>query len=224
MSRRRVAAWLLSFPLMVVGSQVAHVFAYRWVYPNAHVRLSELLSTGHRYMGSSSYVPLLLGLLFAAEFVGVGWVFAGSVRRSLQRPVPAWAFALLPMLGFTFQEFIERWLSGAPFPWWMVLQPTFRIGLLLQIPFALLAFLVAKLLLRVADRAGRSLRAGVARPSLVGVSHRWVVLEVVPPRRGVLASGRSGRGPPRAVAAVITLAHQRCVRAPVTPRLIAFDL
>lgn len=118
------------------------------------MRLSELLSTGHGYMGSPSFVPLLLGLVFAAELVGVGWVFAGSVRRSLQRPVPAWAFALLPMLGFTLQEFLERWLSGASFPWWMVLQPTFRVGLLLQVPFALVAFLVARLLLRAADRAG----------------------------------------------------------------------
>ena len=50
MGRRRLAAWLLSFPLMVVGSQGAHVLAYRLVYPNAHLRLGELLATGHSYM------------------------------------------------------------------------------------------------------------------------------------------------------------------------------
>jgi hypothetical protein len=195
--RRRVAVWLLSFPLMVVGSQVAHVFAYRWVYPSAHVRLSELLSTGHSYMGYPAYVPLLLGLFFAAELVAVGWVLGGCVRRGLQRPVPAWAFALLPMLGFTLQEFIERWLSGWSAPWLMVLQPTFRVGLLLQLPFALVAFLVARVLLGVADRVGRVLRGAVARPRVVGVSVRWVVLEVCPPRRRALADGHSGRGPPR---------------------------
>jgi|SRR5450755_251404 hypothetical protein len=207
MRRRRVASWLVSFPLMVVGSQVAHVFAYRWVYPSAHVRLSELLATGHGYMGSSAYVPMLLGLSFAAEIVGVGWVLAGCVRRSLRRPVPAWAFALLPMLGFTLQEFFERWLSGSSFPWWMVLQPTFRVGLLLQLPFALVAYMVARLLLRAADRVGRILRGAVARPSLIGASLRWVVLEVCPPRRGALANGHSGRGPPRVAAAVSTLAY-----------------
>jgi hypothetical protein len=206
MRGRRVAAWLVSFPLMVVGSQVAHVFAYRWVYPNAHVRLSELLATGHSYMGSPSYAPMLLGFVFASELVAAGCVLVGALRRSRQRAVPAWAFALLPMLGFTLQEFIERWLSGSPFPWWMVLQPTYRVGLLLQLPFALVAYLVARLLLRAADRVGRILRGAVARPALIRVSLRWVVLEVDRPRRRVLASGRSGRGPPLTAAAVSALA------------------
>jgi hypothetical protein len=39
MRPRRAAAWLLSLPLMIAGSQVAHVLAYRFVYPNAHIRL-----------------------------------------------------------------------------------------------------------------------------------------------------------------------------------------
>lgn len=206
MRRRRVAAWLLSFPLMVVGSQVAHVLAFRLVYPSAHVRLSALLSTGHSYMGHPAYAPMVLGLLFAAEIVGVSWVLLGSIRRSWQRPVPAWAFALLPVLGFTLQEFLERWLSGSPAPWGMVLAPTFRAGLLLQLPFALAAYLVARLLLRAAHRVGRVLRGGVARPRIIGVSLRWVVLEVRPPRRGALADGHSGRGPPRAAGAVTALA------------------
>lgn len=50
MNRRRIAAWLLSLPLMVAGSQVAHALAYQWVYPQARVRLSALLSTGHGYL------------------------------------------------------------------------------------------------------------------------------------------------------------------------------
>ena len=63
-------------------------------------------------------------------------------------------FAALPMLGFTLQELLERWLSGAGFPWWMVLQPTFRVGLALQIPFAIAAFLIARFAQRGAERAG----------------------------------------------------------------------
>jgi hypothetical protein len=206
MRGRRVTAWLLSFPLMVVGSQVAHVFAYRWVYPNAHVRLSELVATGHGYMGSPSYAPMLLGFVFAAELVAAGCVLVSALRRSRQRAVPAWAFALLPMLGFTLQEFIERWLSGSPFPWWMVLQPTYRVGLLLQLPFALVAYVVARLLLRAADRVGRILRGAIARPAPRSVSLRWVVLEVDSPRRGAVDGGHSGRGPPRGLAAVSALA------------------
>jgi hypothetical protein len=199
--RRQLAVWLLSFPLMVVGSQVAHAVAYSLVYPDAHLRLNELLSTGHGYMHYPAYLPLLMGLVGAAELVGMAWVLAGSVRRSLRRPVPPWAFALLPMIGFALQEFFERWLSGSPFPWSMVLQPTFRVGLLLQLPFALAAYLIAKLLLRAADRVGRVLRGAVARARVSGVSVCWVVLEVRSPRRGAPASGHSGRGPPRMVVA-----------------------
>ncbi len=201
MRHRRLAAWLLSFPLMVGGSQVAHVLAYQWVYPNAHVRLSELLATGHAYMmGSSGLAPMLLGALGAAELIGVGWVFAGSARRSLQRPVPAGAFALMPLLGFTLQELLERWLAGAPFPWWIVLQPTFRVGLLLQLPFALIAFLVARLLLRATEQAGRALRPRAQRPALGSSSVHWHVLNVWRPRPAALAVGHAGRGPPRLLA------------------------
>jgi len=176
---------------------VAHVLAYRLVYPNAHVRLGELLITGHSYMvGTAGYAPQVLGVVGAAEFVGVGWVLAGSVRRSLQRPVPAWTFALLPMLCFTLQELLERWLASSSFPWWMVLQPTFRVGLLLQLPFGLAAYMMAKLLLRAADRVGRALRRPVTRPALVGISPGWVVLTIRPPRRRVLEGGHAGRGPP----------------------------
>jgi hypothetical protein len=208
MDRRRLAAWLLSFPLMVVGSQAAHVLAYRLVYPNAHLRLGELLATGHSYMvGYPAFLPILLAVIGAAELVGVGWVLAGSVRRSLQRPVPAWAFALLPMLGFTLQEYLERALSGAPLPWWLVLQPTFRVGLLLQLPFALVVFLVARLLLRAVDRVGRALRRVVRRPRVLGVSVAWVVHEVCSLRRRPLASGHAGRGPPPALSAVTALSR-----------------
>jgi hypothetical protein len=28
---KRLAAWLLSFPLIVAGTQVAHALAFRWV-------------------------------------------------------------------------------------------------------------------------------------------------------------------------------------------------
>ncbi len=155
---RRVAAWCLSFPLIVAGTQTAHALAFRWVYPGAHARLDQLLVSGHGYMvGSRAYLPILLGALGALELVGVGWVLAGTIRRKLQRPVPAWAFALLPVLGFVLQEMLERWLAGSGVPWWVVLQPTFQLGLLLQLPFALLAFVLARMLLRQTERIGRLL-------------------------------------------------------------------
>ena len=198
MRPRRVAAWLLSLPLMIAGTQVAHVLAYRWVYPNAHIRLSELLATGHSYMvGMHGYLPMVLGIVGALDLVAAGWVFTGSVRRSLQRPVPAWAFALMPLLCFTLQEFLERWLAGASLPWWIVLLPTFRIGLALQLPFALLAFLAARMLLRAADGAGRRVRGLHApRPVLFGSATGWAVVPLMPVRRHAPATAHAGRGPP----------------------------
>lgn len=205
---RRLTAWLLSFPLMVVGAQVGHAIAYRLVYPSAHIRLGALLSTGHSYMvGHSGYVPMLLGAVGAAEMLAVGWALAGSLRRDLHRPVPAWAFALLPMLCFTVQELLERLVASGRFPWWMVFQPTFRMGLLLQLPFAVVAFLLARLLLRTARRAGGALRSTTPRPALAGRCATWVVHRASALRRLPGASGHAGRGPPLAGAAVPSLAR-----------------
>jgi hypothetical protein len=192
--RRSLTAWLLAVPLMVVGTQVAHVVAYRLVYPSAHVRVGELLATGHGYMGYPAYVPVLLGLGLAAELVWLGSVIAAPGRQ--RRAVAPWLFALLPLLGFTLQELLERWLSGAGFPWWMVLQPTFRVGLALQIPFAIAAYLIARLAARGAERAGRALRPAATRVVAVRAAFVAVVVEVLLARRGALAGGYAGRGPP----------------------------
>ena len=143
---------------MVVGSEVAHVLAYRWVYPQAQVRLQALLASGHGYMlGPSGFWPVLFGVVGGIELVAVSWVLIGSVSRRSYAPVPAWAFGFVPPVGFVVQEFLERQMAGIRFPWQLVLEPTFRIGLLLQIPFALAGFLLARFLLGAADCAGRVL-------------------------------------------------------------------
>jgi hypothetical protein len=201
-NRRRSAVWLLAVPLMIAGSELAHALAFRIVYPNAHARLRELLATGHGY---TSYLPLFLAVGTAIEVVALGAVVAGGAGRRGRDSVPPWAFALLPLLGFTIQEFLERLFVGAGFPWWMVLQPTFRVGLLLQLPVSLVVFLVARLLLRVADRAGIALRRVMVRPPRVcGASADWTAAPVSPLRLAALAAGHAGRGPPRRALAAAT--------------------
>jgi hypothetical protein len=197
---RRAAAWLLAMPLMVAGSQVAHVVAFRLVYPQAHVRLAALLATGHGYMiGYPAFLPLLFGVLGGTALVGFLWGIGCDLRRGGGAgAVPAWAFGLLPPLGFAIQEFLERWFMGVSFPWQVVLEPTFRVGLLLQVPFALAAFLVARLLLRVAEHVGRVL----GRDRGLGVRRRLGVRDLAPSslssvlRLPVLAAGHAQRGPP----------------------------
>ncbi len=193
MSKRRAAAWLSAIPLMLVGSQVAHVFAYRLAYPIARVRLRELVVTGHGYLG---FWPLLLGIAGALELAALVSVVAEGFQRRRSRPVPPWAFAVLPLLAFVMQEFLERWLVGGSFPWWMVLQPTFRIGLALQLPFGLLAYLVARLLLRVADDVGAALRRLADSATPPGTRLAWSPFELVHVRVPALADGRTSRGPP----------------------------
>jgi hypothetical protein len=182
---------------MVAGSQVAHVLAYRLVYPQAQVRLRDLLATGHGYMlGHAAWVPLAAGVLGGAELLALGWAAVGAVRRGPARPLPAWAFALLPLVGYTLQEFLERWLVGSTFPWWFVLQPTFRVGLLLQLPFGLAVFLVARLLLRAVERAAEAFAGSAPLPVAVSALPAWGVVESSAIRSALLAVGRLGRGPP----------------------------
>jgi hypothetical protein len=202
LGRRRLAAWLLSLPLMVVSSQCAHVLAYRLAYPNAHLRVSELLVTGHSYMvGYSGYLPMLLALIGAIELVALGWLALGTIRPSLRRPVPAWAFALLPMLAFTLQELLERLLQGGPFPWWVVLQPTFRFGLLLQIPFALIAYLAARLLLRAARGLRGAVEHPAPKPRRLEVRLSWIVPASEGSPSLATRCAHPGRGPPRVLPA-----------------------
>jgi hypothetical protein len=178
---------------MLAGSLTAHSLAYRLVYPQAEVRLRVLSASGHGYMG---YAALLFGILGGIIVLGFAVAVMDAARRGGPRSVPAWAFALLPFLGFTSQEFLERWLAGSDFPWWMVLQPTFRVGLLLQIPFAILAWALARLLLGVARRAGAIL-GGRSVPIALPPARVAVPSPLIPPPRSrSLRLGWSERGPP----------------------------
>jgi hypothetical protein len=189
---RRLTAWLTVVPLMLAGTEVAHALAYRLVYPDAAVRWRVLAATGHGYLGLA---PLLLGVGGAVALAGLLGGIVDTARRRPPRAVPAWAFGLLPLAAFTLQEFLERWLALGGLPWWMVEQPTFRIGLLLQLPFACAAFLLARLLLRVVERVGVALRG--ARPlTLAAGQSSWSLAPVSLLRLSALALGHAERGPP----------------------------
>jgi hypothetical protein len=75
---------------MVAGSQVAHVFAFRLVYPQAQVRLRDLLATGHGYMLRRwAFVPLLLGVVAGLprwQCWFVAHLRASSFSRSVAAP------------------------------------------------------------------------------------------------------------------------------------------
>jgi hypothetical protein len=177
---------------MLAGTEVAHALAYWIVYPQAEVRLRVLAATGHGYLG---WAPLLLGVGAALSLAGLVSSVVDAARHRTPRPVPAWAFGLLPLAAFTLQEFLERWLALGSVPWWMFEQETFRVGLVLQLPFAVLGYLLARILLRVAEHVAFLLRA--ERPCLTALPRLVPRFEAVSPVRiAALAGGHAERGPP----------------------------
>ncbi len=190
---RRSLAWLVAVPLMLAGTQVAHVLAYRIVYPQAGIRLHALLETGHAYM---SLLPLALG--FAGAVVGLSLVatVADAARGIGVRSLPPWAFALLPVAGFAFQEYIERWLAWGFIPWYAAARPTFVVGIALQLPFGALAYLAARFLLRAAKRLGHRMRVSPPRPRLLPCHVPVPAVQPLPPLPSLLSRRLGRRGPP----------------------------
>jgi hypothetical protein len=189
---RRGLTWLVAVPLLVAGSQAAHALTYRLVYPGVSVRLHVLVVTGHGYLDR---LPFVLGAALAIALVALLVTAVDSSRGRPARALPAWAFGVLAPLAFALQEIIEVSLHTGTFAWHAVAAPTFLPGLALQLPFSLLAWLAARLLLRAAGRAGRALAAlppGRRLPALVTPIPVGVTL----PRVRVLASCLAKRGPP----------------------------
>jgi len=185
---RRRLAWLVTVPLLLASSQFAHVLAYRWVYPEAHLRVQALLATGHGYM---SRLPLVLGAAGAIALLALAAAAGDAARGRPVRDLPAWAFALLPPVAFVLQEFLELSLHLGRPAWHVAAAPTFAPGLVLQLPFALAAYVIARLLLRAAERIGRAF-AAVPRPNVVVPPGTPATVSACSaPRRS-----RTTRGPP----------------------------
>jgi hypothetical protein len=189
---RRGLTWLVAVPLLVAGSQAAHALTYRLVYPGTSIRVHALLVTGHGYLDR---LPLVLGVALAIALVALLVTALDASRGRPARALPAWAFAVLAPLAFALQEVIELSLHTGTFAWHAAAAPTFLPGLALQLPFSLLAWLAARLLLRAAGRAGRSF---AARPP---VGRPLALLTPAPtgaplPRVRVVAYRLAQRGPP----------------------------
>ena len=191
---RRRLAWGVTLPLVFAGSQAAHALAYRLVYPQATVRVRALLATGHSYAG---WLPIVLASAGAVVLVSLTVAAADAARGRPARALPAWAFAALAPASFTLQELLELSLHTGTVGWHAVLAPTFLPGLMLQLPFALAAYLAARLLLRTAERVGRALARPLRAVSPVAVA--FTPPAAAPLRRAPVSS-RSSRAPPRGLA------------------------
>jgi hypothetical protein len=179
-------------PLLVAGSQAAHILTYRLVYPGTSIRVHALAVAGHGYLDR---LPLALGVALAIALVALIVAGLDASRGRPARSLPAWAFGVLAPLAFALQEILELSLHTGTFAWHAVAAPTFLPGLALQLPFSLLAWLAARLLLRAAGRAGRALATQPpAARSFARVPRAPAAATL--PRVRVLAYRLAERGPP----------------------------
>jgi hypothetical protein len=186
----RRSAWLLSLGLTVAGALAAHGLAYRFAEPHDERRGHLLEETGHGYLHTTQLASLCIALVLVG-FAGA--VLAGA--RRAERP-PLWGFALAPPIGFALQEHCERVLASDAGGLHTILEPTFLVGLLLQFPFALVAFLAARALLAAAGALARRLgtppRAKLSQDAacLAPPASCWI------PAAPTLVGARGQRAPP----------------------------
>lgn len=149
--RRQRLSWLLFVPLTAIGGLFAHVAVQAIAVSAQHGAQMP-----HSHIDLSHW-PLCAGV---CGVVGLAGLALGGARGGSAR-VPLWVFALVPPVGFVIQEQMFALSEGAAAP------PAglgLALGLALQIPFALAAFLVARALLTFAATLVRSFRA---RPAVL---------------------------------------------------------
>jgi hypothetical protein len=192
MERLRLSL-LLALALMAAGSLSAHILAYLIVPP-----VEGLGGSGHGYLAEApGFFALCLTVGLAAL---LGFALAGA-RGASPRFAPGWSCGLLPPLGFALQEHLERLFHDGSFPLAAVLEPTFAVGLALQLPFAAAALLFARALARLACGLGRSLRRHAPPQRRGPDAPRTPASPVEFPRIAALAFGQAQRGPPLALSA-----------------------
>ena len=187
--------WSLSLPLAAVGWLAGHSLAYTLVVPHDAHREELLAETGHAYLaGTPHVVSCALTLVLAGLVLAV---YEG-VRGHARARVPVWPVVLLPPLGFAAQEYLERLIELNAFPAGAALEPTFLVGIALQLPLGAAALLVANAVLAFGHALGR--RALALRTLRLPAPHPLPPLPARPDpvlvRVPVLAGCHGQRAPP----------------------------
>jgi hypothetical protein len=189
---RQRLAWVSTAPLMLGGLLSAHWLAYRLSIPDAHARTDALAHSGHGYLG---YTPLALTVCLGVLLSALALRALAAARGELRRPATSRTIVLLPLIAFVIQEHVERLVYEGHFPWTTALEPTFLVGLALQLPFALAALLVAWALDSVARAVGLALASCAPRPVLSAFVPASASIPAAPRLVG-LARGYGERAPP----------------------------
>jgi len=179
-------------PLLVAGTQGAASLLDRFA-PSSYENV-ELFSRGN---ASHGLLPVVVALGGAVLVYAVCCVATSAPAR---RRHPGWTFACLPPLVFALQEHVEYVAGHGHIPWLLAANPVFLAGLLLQAPFAIAAYALARALLDVAVAIAErrfSARAALRRRPPICTRPGGSRL----PSRLFVGGRRLTRGPPRPIVA-----------------------
>jgi hypothetical protein len=177
MARR--LTWLLTVPLMVGSLLAGHTVAYRLV---------DAPAGGHGYL---NYMPLVGAVLLALAVCALVLEAVAVLRGEHRVSSPPLAFALLPVAAFVIQEHLEGLLYSGTSP---LLEPAFLVGLAVQLPFGIVALLLARFLQSLARAVGLALALHDPPPHAERTALSPISVELR--RLDVLALGYSERAPP----------------------------
>jgi len=166
----RTRVWLVVSPVVAAGVLVAHSLAYRLT--------GTPTDSFHAYLGHAPQVVLLLA---------IAGIVVGALGAPRQAP-GAHVFPVVALGTFVVQEHVERLAHGGGVPL-LLTSPAFLLGLALQIPVAVGAWVLARWLLRAVrhERETVRLRSQLRFDVLVLASDH-----VAP----IALPGVSSRGPP----------------------------
>ena len=196
--RGRRAAWMIALPLAVASWLGAHCLAYWLVAPAGEHQMGVHAESGHAYLG---YTPAILIWGLALVVAGLLLCVGHGLRGSRPSPPPLRLFALVPPVGFTVQEHLERLIGTGALPPDIVVEPTFLVGLALQLPLTLVALLLAHALNNAGFTLGRMLTPKLAPLRQHRVTPRSlprIPATAIPITPSVLALGHGPRAPPAA--------------------------
>jgi hypothetical protein len=188
MIRRRLP-WLLSLPLMVAGSLTAHLVG-RLMSPAEAPEKAEV----HAVV-ALRLMPLAAAFVMIGLAVAASWVWSRLRHREWRGTSAAW-FLILPPVAYAAGEWGELLLHGGGVSIHEARDANIALGLLLQLPFAWLAYLVARALLFVGRALVHAFRRPLPDPRLGDAARPILPRRVAPRRRSLHTVAGSVRGPP----------------------------